>query len=271
MYHRKMEKLTYPTFGRADMKCNPMDLAQMQVDTINAMEGTLTDYDCPKCHNKGYIMYLREDGTRCCSDCTCKPIRESVRNMKRSGLETVIAEKTFDAFRAETPWQKWMKQTAMDYAEKPEGWLLMSGQSGCGKTHLCTAVCRELLLRRMQVCYISWREEARFLGDFRADAAERGKRMQKLKDSPVLYVDDLFKLPGGGKLGSVELSLAFELFNHRYHNHLPTIISTELTRQALIGLDDGLGSRIVEMAGAHTCQIREDRSRNYRVRELVQT
>ena len=44
----------------------PIDKAayeQQRVDNYNATAGTLTDYDCPKCRNKGNIAHVREDGS----------------------------------------------------------------------------------------------------------------------------------------------------------------------------------------------------------------
>jgi chromosomal replication initiation ATPase DnaA len=56
--------------------------------------------------------------------------------MKRSGLKNIIKDYTFDKFEDSEPWQQAIKKASMEYAENPEGWFLLCGQSGAGKTHL---------------------------------------------------------------------------------------------------------------------------------------
>jgi len=166
-----------------------------------------------------------------------------------------------------------LKQGVQSYAEHPSGWLLIGGQSGCGKTHLCTAVCRQLLLEGKQVHYMSWRETVAQLKGLSLDSTGRSKEMEKLKKSQVLYIDDLYKT-GKNNEGSdyptgTDINLAFEIINHRYINRLTTIISTERTPQELVSIDEATGSRIIELCGSHVYSIGKNQSRNYRLRSVV--
>lgn len=83
-----------------------------------------------------------------------------------------------------------------------------------------------------------------------------------------MYIDDLFKVgraaDGTSNPTGADVSLAFEIINYRYVNHLPTIVSTEKSPQELVGIDEATGSRIIELAGGNVYSIGRDQRRNYR-------
>lgn len=247
----------------------------MRVDTLNSLEGDLKGYDCPKCRNRGFLSRLRskeEGGGLVTQECSCMPIRRTFSREEGSGLRGLLKGCTFEAFRAESPWQKAMLDMARDYAETGEGWLVMLGQSGAGKTHLCTAVCGKLMERGKRVVYSSWRDDSMRIKQ--ADAAQREAMVRQRKEAQLLYIDDLFKTGRAGD-GSVmpsgaDIALAFEILNARYVGRLPTLISSEYHMDELLDIDEALGSRIREMGGEHLCMIRRERSRNYRLRNLKQ-
>lgn len=192
--------------------------------------------------------------------------------MKDSGLEKQIKEKTFEKFKATEDWQKTALATAQDYAQSPVGWLLLCGQPGCGKTHLCTAVCRKLLLDGREVYYIPWREEsARIKG---MNAERRENAVQKLQQVDVLYLDDLFKVgqaaDGSTRPTAADINLACEILNTRYNNKLPTILSTEKSLGELLNIDEAMGSRIKEMSREHNAVIAKKAGRNYRLRGMAE-
>lgn len=267
-----MEKLTFRAPGQWEPSCETPSDSQWQIDAINEGEGNLKGVDCPKCKNKGFIAFLR-DGNICCRDCSCMDARRSLIQMEKSGLKEIIRQMTFEAYRADVSWQKALKAGALSYAQDPTGWLLIGGQSGCGKTHLCTAVCRELLLKGYQVHYTSWRETAARLRALAYDGDAREKELDKMKKAQVLYVDDLYKtgrsLEGKDTPTGADISLAFEIINHRYINRLTTILSTERTPQELVAIDEATGSRIIELCGHHVYSVSRDQSRNYRLRSVV--
>ena len=267
-----MERLRISLPGRSVPAYDPAVHANMKADSFNRIQGDLTGMDCPKCRNKGCIAYPQADGNIRTASCGCMKIRKCIWQMEHSGLQKSIRNLTFEHFRAEEPWQKQALAKAREYAEAPNGWLLLAGQSGCGKTHLCTAVCRQLLLSGQEVRYMPWREEAGQLKAMRLDSSERETMLANLKKAENLYIDDLFKV-GRDKDGScnptgADISLAFEILNHRYINRLPTLISTERMPEELVEIDEGVASRILEMAGSHIYAIEKNRSRNYRLRNV---
>ena len=252
---------------------DPVEHARMKADSSNQVLGDLEGYDCQKCLNRGYITVPRNDGGIIIQDCDCKMIRRCIREMEKSGLSNAFQKQTFGLFDTAEEWQKRIKQGAMAYAEKPEGWLLFCGQPGSGKSHLCTAVCKKLLEEdRRETLYKTWRELSP-LKNFSMDSQEREDKIGKLKCVPVLYLDDLFKT-GKAPDGScnptrADVDLAFDILNARYVNQLPTIISTERTPDELIEIDEALGGRILERAEKHTYAIRPDQRKDYRLRGML--
>ncbi len=243
------------------------------MDTINALEGEYQGYDCVKCKNKGFIAVLRADGSFFTRECSCMPMRKCLQQMEASGLSKTIRKQTFENFHATEPWQISLKGLVSQYAKAPEGWLMIGGQPGSGKTHLCTAVCRELLLRGETVFYMPWREYIGKLKAVNGDVNERFDLLDKCKKSPWLYIDDLFKTGKNqdnlSSPTSTDINLAFEIINHRYCQQLPTIISTEKSSEELTDIDEALASRIIECCGKHVYCITPGSEKNYRMRNVT--
>lgn len=250
---------------------------QLKADGLNATEGDrhLQDgYHCAACRNKGYVVKVVEDNdgylhqTIC--DCKCVPIRRSIMRMKRSGLKDIVTNYTFDKFEAVAQWQKKMKTAAQEFVKNPEGWFFVGGQVGCGKTHICTAICREFLLAGRSVRYMLWRDDVVKLKANVTDSEAYGRLIDEYKDADVLYIDDLFKTGKSvngepQKPTSADINIAFEIVNYRYNNPGKiTIFSTELTTDELMEIDEAVGSRIYERS--KTITVGRSRDRNYRIR-----
>lgn len=259
--------------GLSEQSYDAYAMGKMRVDTLNATHGELTGYDCPKCLNRGFSAVLRNDGSYFIRDCTCKPIRRCIRHMEQSGLSKSIRELTFDAYTTESPWQENLKSAAMTYAKDPKGWFMIGGQSGCGKSHLCTAICRELLLREIPLMYMPWRDTVAKLKAMAFDHPDRQALLEQCKNAEFLYIDDLFKT-GRSAEGSTfptqaDINLAFEILNHRYTNRLPTILSSEILPMDLTDIDEATGSRVIEMCGKNVFSVSPSRDKNYRIRNVV--
>ena len=263
----------------------PRELAQHNVDSFNANEGDkhlLDGYECSLCRNKGLVSVLRERKDLRGNDvfeefitpCKCDKIRKSIMRMKRSGLEELFKKYRFDNYAVEEDWQKMIKEKAMNFAKKPAPVFYIGGQSGCGKTHLCTAIARELLLAGNELRYVLWRDESVKLKSAINDEAKYQSIIEELKRVDVLYIDDFLKVPIGhdaSKPTSADLSLALEIINNRYNANLVTIISSEWTVIDIIDFDEALGGRIYEMAGKENCaNIKKDKKKNYRTRDIVE-
>lgn len=262
-----------PTSERPDF----MKMARLRVDAYNNSCGDLDEedgYNCDTCRNKGQIQHIEERNgvpVEWSRPCACWKARGAIRRMKRSGLGNVIRDKTFDKFQIAHPWQTAIKEAAQAYARDPAGWFFLGGQPGSGKSHLGAAICRDFLLRGRAVIYMSWLEDAATL-KANKNEEEYGSMIERYKTAEVLYIDDLFKTSTaqGGIMtppSGADVRLAFEIINYRYNNPaLLTIFSSEYHTTELLEIDEAVGSRIVEMAGANGFNIARDRGRNYRLR-----
>ena len=272
----------FQKFGLGTMSepLSPKDYEQFKVDGLNETVGNRDQedgYNCKVCKNKGFIAKLVDNGngtySHCFADCKCVEIRNSIMRMKRSGLKDIIKDYTFEKFDDSEPWQKAIKKAAIEYAENPEGWFMLCGQSGAGKTHLCTAICREFLLAGKRVRYMLWRDDIVKIKGAVTDSEEYSKLIDEFKRVDVLYIDDLFKTGKAvdnsfQKPTGADINVAFEIINFRYNNpELLTIISSELTEDELIDIDEAIGGRIYERAKAFT--IGKSRDRNYRIKKAV--
>lgn len=248
----------------SDTVLTPESYDQMRCDWYNQSEGSLTGYNCPKCRNKGSIAYL-QDGMEMHRVCECMAIRQNQSNITQSGLSDAIRTKTFDAYQCKESWQTALKENVMHYAEKnrPQ-WLYIGGQSGAGKTHLCTAVCGVLLQRGLQVRYEMWQTIFRDLSQF----ATRQTRFQQLTQAQVLYIDDFLK-PISNNFDDTnpkEVGVAFELLNERYTRNMVTIISSERIFRDLLAADKALAGRIKERCNGYLFAITRSDEKNWRLR-----
>lgn len=259
-------------------KLTPQEAMERRVARENAKEGNLhlvDGYQCDKCKNKGIILIAREyDGLwqDYQKDCDCKRIRESIRNLKRSGLEKVVKDFTLDNFKTDKGFQCVMLNTAKNYIKNSEGkWLAFLGASGSGKTHLCSAVAVELIRQGKEVKYMLWKDDCRKIKKDNFDG--HGTLIDYYKNVEVLYIDDLFKT---GKLdGQIQqatagdINIAFEILNSRVVQKKITIISSESSIDDLFDIDEAVAGRIKQMCGEYCLNISKGEGKNYRKRNVI--
>lgn len=250
-------------------KIKPMshkEYDEWQCNIANSITGNLTGYDCSECKNRGYFTRLDEYRNQVVAECRCMKIRRAKSRLEKSGLAVIAEKSTFRMFETPEEWQKKVKQSAVNYANNNSGkWLFMAGQSGCGKTHLCTAVCVHLINQGHDVRYVLWRDLLHELESLRFKNEEYSQKMYWLKTIEILYIDDFMKSIGN-KPSESEMNYAYEVINARYTARKITIISSELMKDELYKFDSALAGRIFECAGEFIIQISADNSRNYRLK-----
>lgn len=244
------------------------DVFNQRVGNLNVADG----YNCEKCKNRGGFMRLSENGNPVFRACSCMNAREMIKNLKDSGLADYIKKYTFDKYNATKLWQKEIKKSATDFVKDAENkWFFIGGQSGVGKTHICTAITAEFLKQGKKAHYMLWRDEITELKTSITDVVFYKKTMHKLKTVEVLYIDDFLK-NGKEKDGSLqkpspaEINIIFEILNSRYNSlNLFTIISSERLLSEIKNIDWAVGRRIEERCGKkYVCEIKPDKSKTYR-------
>ena len=207
----------------------------------------LGDPDCPICHGIGYVRYdVPEDHPQFgkAIDCECRRTQtESSRQAylrKLGGLEA-LGDKTLDSFNSNgiglndsdrANLQRAAARAAA-YAANPQGWLVLTGGYGCGKTHLAAAIANAQIAAGNRVFFITVPD---LLDHLRAsyspndeDEASFSGRFQDVRTTPLLILDDL----GVESPTPWVVEKLYQLLNHRYNAHLPTVITTNHSLEEL--------------------------------------
>lgn len=251
--------------------------AQRMADRVNAQSGSLTGYDCPECRNKGFIETVIDNTARmgypCYTtgsrECKCMPVRRSKWLLKASGLAHLAERCTFDAYKAVAPWQKAIKAGAERFRLEDTGFFFVGGQSGSGKTHICTALAVSFINRGKSTRYMLWTDESAKIKACVNNDEQYAARVWPLKEADVLYIDDLFKPTGiNAQPSAADIRLAYEIINYRYNAaDKITIISSERTIDEIFAIDEAIGGRIREYTGDNCHNIGRDKAKNYRMRD----
>lgn len=258
--------------------------AQVKADSYNNTPGDrhLQDgYDCPICKNKGQIAVVVEyNGTYSDTNrlCVCDEIRKQRLRLKKAGLLHAVTTQTFDAYETPDKWQAYIKAQAQKFCQDDEHrFFFIGGQSGAGKTHICTAITAHYINQGKRARYMVWFDEANKLKGLVTEPGEYAAVMDEIKKTDVLYIDDLFK-PIKNPNGQIappsyaDIRLAMEIINYRYNNpELITIISGERTIDELIYLDEALAGRISQLSkeGGYCINLQKDSGKNYRLKGIT--
>ena len=132
-------------------------------------------------------------------------------------------------------------ESAKRYAEKPEGWLVLIGPYGCGKTHLAAAIGNYqtgLGNPPMMVVVPDLLDHLRATFSPNSNVS-LDKRFEEIKSARILILDDL----GTQSTTPWAKEKLYQIFNHRYNAELPTVITTSSNTG---DLDPRLHSRMLD-------------------------
>jgi len=122
-------------------------------------------------------------------------------------------------------------KAAKDFADEPEGWLVLQGTNGCGKTHLAAAIGNYQLKRGKPVMFIVVPD---FLDHLRSTYNTDGRLgpdelFDRVKNAALLILDDF------GEQASTPWAQEklYQLINYRYNDMLPTVITTCLSLEEI--------------------------------------
>lgn len=247
------------------------ELELLAIEKFNNSQGDLVGYNCDKCKNKGMMFVYDFVNGRIHSkvkECECKIKRRSIKRLEQSGLKDLINQYKFSTYKAESDWQKLILTKAQSFLKNNARCFFIGGQVGSGKTHICTAICLHLLKQALDTKYMVWRDEIMNIKLNMFD--EYREKLEELKKTKVLYIDDFFKMRKGEEPTTSDINIAFEIINHRYINKdLITIISSEKTLDELLDIDESIGSRLYQMAGEYVINIQKEQGKNYRLKNTA--
>ena len=187
--------------------------------------------------------------------------------MNDSGLSDAVSKYSFNNYKTDDAETRNIKAKAKQFITHGKCFLIC-GQSGSGKTHICTAICMRLIKHGRDVRYMRWRQDSEQIREDKF-ARNDSSKLKAFRTADVLYIDDLFK--GDSETPSKQdIKLAFDLISSRYDSQLPTIISSELSIGGVVSYDEAIGGRITEMTKLeHLIYVKQDEAANMRLRKGV--
>ncbi len=204
-------------------------------------------YTCPNCHDTGYV-----GGSKVCSCLKEELIKATIAS---SGIGNLMNKQSFDNFElgiyeGNDHIHKIMKSNldaakrfAEDFRNKP-GNMLFVGKTGTGKTHLSTAIAREVIKAGFDVVYDTTQN---IISDFETDRFKNAYSQaeplsEKYLRCDLLIMDDL----GTEFVTPFTVSCIYNLINTRQNRGLSTIISTNLDQKELASkYEDRIYSRLI--------------------------
>jgi len=130
------------------------------------------------------------------------------------------------------------------WAEKPDGWLILVGAYGSGKTHLAASIANRMIERDRGVYMATMPDLLEMLrGGYQKDAtASFDQRWGMLSEVPLLIVDDL----GSENQTDWALEQLYRLINKRYEDRLPMVVTSNLDpRDGKVRIEERVRSRLL--------------------------
>jgi DNA replication protein DnaC len=196
-------------------------------NTSNAAETV----KCPICKDAGYLRVdvpIGHPNFGRLFKCECKLQEEAARHrddLQRISNLHAFADKTFKDFDPEVDGVSEAYRIAYRYALNPDGWLFLHGNCGCGKTHLAAAIANHMISDRGMI--VSFNVVPDLLDHLRATfdpgaGVAYDDRFNAVRNAPLLILDDL----GTENTTPWAREKLYQIFNHRYNEQLPTVITS---------------------------------------------
>ena len=193
---------------------------------------------CPICGGAGYLIRdvpINHPDFNNLIPCRCKikdlekKRRDDLHQMSNLGQ---LSRMTFDTFLPEglgLPADKRRNlrgayDSAREYAQAPDGWLILMGSYGCGKTHLAAAIANTVVERGEPVLFVIVPD---LLDHLRSTFGPYSpvtfdERFESVRTARLLILDDL----GTQAASPWAQEKLYQILNHRYNAQLPTVITS---------------------------------------------
>ncbi len=211
-------------------------------------------WDCQLCQDSGIY-----EGRIC----SCEQQRILESRFKGAHLPSRLQEQTFSKFSLD--WYSPARKTPLGVSEREQAaavlhacqafvaavieaprsatGLFLTGQTGLGKTFLCSAICHSLAENGIVPLYIVFSD---LISDMRAsfqyDSGD-ADLLATARQAPVLILDDL----GAEHVTEYAISRLFDIINYRRNERLPMVISSNLSLTDVASIySPRVASRIIE-------------------------
>ncbi|MCC6383142.1 MAG: ATP-binding protein [Dehalococcoidia bacterium] len=135
-------------------------------------------------------------------------------------------------------------RTALAYAGDPQGWLILQGSNGCGKTHLACAVANRVLAGGGDVFFAVVPDLLDHLRASFAPGSDVGydELFDDVRNAGLLVLDDL----GAQATSPWAEEKLYQIVNYRTVAGLPTVVTTDRTLDELSAAHPRIVARIVD-------------------------
>ncbi len=218
--------------AQIEIETHELEQRRAAVLTRNGFSADYTapHYECKACGDTGYVDYKM---------CDCMRKKLIVAGYASSGIGTLMQTQCFanfslDYYQSDRMTHLLMqsnleraKQYAATFHPAKSDNLAMFGGTGLGKTHLSTAIAREVIEGGWDVVYVSCVDmfadyEAQRFGN--SAGTPTGADLSRYTECDLLIIDDL----GTELTNQFTTSCLYGLLNTRLNRHLPVILSTNL-------------------------------------------
>ncbi len=179
---------------------------------------------------------------------------ETLRTQRRASLRKLSnldahADRTFDNFETDLPnlneQQASSLRTARDlcarFANHPEGWLLLQGGYGSGKTHLAAAIANTCVDHGLATLFMTTPDLLDHLRSTFGPSSEieYDELYDRVSTIPLLVLDDL----GSESPTPWALEKLYQIINYRYNYRLATVVTTNVNVETI---EPRIRSRLVD-------------------------
>jgi DNA replication protein DnaC len=216
----------------------------------NKKEKQRTGQNLIKCSDCDDLLWVKpryeENGFNSGKLILCDCVKEEVINKQKQILREVedigditpvmMKKMTFKSFKTDVANSNLgeAKETAEKYSNNLEGWLVLTGPTGVGKTHLAIAIATQRL-KSYQSLYFGFLpnilERLRNFNQPSSNGQNPSAFLSFLIDCPFLIIDDL----GSQASSHWAEEKIYQIIVGRHNAELPTVITTRASN-----IDDGL-------------------------------
>lgn len=241
------------------LKKTPISTSKASTGTSSNADAGDVNTECPLCKGAGFVYPVLPSGRPDYSKVVaCKCGKEELdgdrveRLRRESGdlalkLLRSMTFETFDPKRVNLPQEQQENLTkacgvSRSYAKNPEGWLVLLGPNGCGKTHLAAAIGNAQLQKGNPVYF---KVVSDLLDHLRSAFSPESRAtydeiFERVKNAPLLILDD-FGEQAGTPWAQEKL---YQVINYRYNAQLPTVITSCFS---LEDIETRISSRLADL------------------------